>query len=85
MNHSHIFNTIGTWITGLVNLFAGLVALGVMTEILFGTAFFGTSVVANITTLVGSIGSAGFAGIVSLLILVAMFNNTMPGGKPRKK
>ena len=85
MNHSHIFNTIGTWVGGLVNLFAGLIALGVMTEILFGTAFFGTSVVANITTLVSSVGSAGFAGIVSLLILVAMFNNTMPGGRPPRK
>jgi len=75
MNTKAIFGTIGTWVSGLVELTGGLVALGVMTEILFGTGFFGSSVITNLTTLVATVGSAGFAGVVALLLLVAMFQN----------
>ncbi|MBC8437068.1 hypothetical protein H8D85_01945, partial [bacterium] len=45
MNTKLVFNTIGSWVTGLVNLFGGLVALGVMSEILFGTGPFGANVI----------------------------------------
>ena len=75
MNTKAIFSTVGHWISGLVELTAGLVDLGVMTEILFGTGFFGASVITNLTTLVATVGSAGFAGVVALLLLVAMFQN----------
>ena len=73
MNTKTMFATVGDWVEGLVQLSMGLVALAVLTEILFGTAYFGTSVLTNIVSLVGSVGSAGFAGVVSLLILVGMF------------
>tara|TARA_Y100000034_G_scaffold135510_1_gene207715 strand:- start:6672 stop:6914 length:243 start_codon:yes stop_codon:yes gene_type:complete len=78
MNTKAIFGTIGTWVSGLVELTAGLVALGVMTEILFGTGFFGSSVIHNLTSLVSTVGSSGFAGVVALLLLVAMFNRKYP-------
>lgn len=75
MNTKTIFGTINSWVGGLVNLFAGLLALGVMTELTFGTGFFGASVIANLTGMIATIGSAGFAGVVALLILVGLFNN----------
>lgn len=74
MNTKAIFGTIGTWVSGLVELTAGLVALGVMTEILFGAGFFGSSVIHNLTSLVSVIGSSGFAGVVALMLLTAMFH-----------
>jgi len=76
MNTKIVFDTIGSWVTGLVHLFGGLVSLGVMSEILFGTGPFGANVIANITNLVTQVGSAGFAGVVSLLILISMFTTT---------
>jgi len=76
MNTKIVFNTIGSWVTGLVNLFGGLVALGVMSEILFGTGPFGANVIGNITNIVTQVGSAGFAGVVSMLILIGMFTTT---------
>lgn len=77
MNTKTVFGTIGDWVTGLVNLFAGLLALGIMTELTFGTGFFGASVITNLTGMIATIGSAGFAGVVALLILVGLFNNNV--------
>ena len=75
INTKNIFGSINEWVSNLVHLFGGFLALSVMTEILFGTGVWGSSVITNLTTLVGSIGSAGFAGVVSMLILIGLFNN----------
>jgi hypothetical protein len=75
MDTKTIFGTMQAWVKGIVDLLAGLLAMGVLTELTFGTGFFGASVIGNLTGLVATIGSAGFAGVVALLILVGLFNH----------
>ena len=70
MNTKAAFATVGEWVSGLTNLFAGFVGLSVLGEIILGSPIFGVSVVANLVGLVSQFGSNGFAGLVALLILV---------------
>ena len=40
MNVKGIFSSIGEWVSGLVDLLAGFIALGVLVQISFGTGGF---------------------------------------------
>ncbi len=68
------FASVGEFISGLVELLAGLAALGVVSEIIFGGGVYGIHVVENIIGLVNQFGTNGFAGLLSLLILVGLYN-----------
>ena len=74
MNTKAAFATVGDWIGGLTNMFAGLVGLSVLVEIIMGSPVFGVSVVSNLVGLVSQFGSNGFAGLLALLILVGIYN-----------
>ena len=74
MNVKNIFSTVGDWVSGLVDLLAGFVALGVLVQIVFGTGVFGVDVVSNLTSVIGGFGTNGFAGFLALLILVGIYN-----------
>ena len=74
MNTKAAFAVVGEWVSGLTNLFAGFVALGVLGEIILGTPLFGVSIVSNLIGLVGQFGANGFAGLVAMLILVGLYN-----------
>ena len=52
----------------------GLIALGIIAEIVFGQgAIFGASVVSNVSSIVGSIGGEnGFVGLIALLLIVGL-------------
>ena len=76
MNTKAAFAVVGDWVSGLTNLFAGFVALGVLGEIILGTPLFGVSIVSNLIGLVGQFGSNGFAGLVAMLILVGLYNKS---------
>ena len=75
MNTKAAFATVNEWVSGLTNMFAGLVGLSVLVEIIMGTPVFGVSVVSNLVGLVSQFGSNGFAGLLALLILVGLYNN----------
>ena len=75
MNTKAAFATVGEWVSGLTNMFAGLVGLSVLVEIIMGSPVFGVSVVSNLVGLVSQFGSNGFAGLVALLILVGLYNS----------
>ena len=74
MNTKAAFATVGEWVSGLTNLFAGFVGLSVLGEIILGSPLFGVSVVGNLVNLVAQFGQNGFAGLVALLILVGLYN-----------
>ena len=74
MNTKAAFATVGEWVSGLTNLFAGFVGLSVLGEIILGSPLFGVSIVGNLIGLVGQFGSNGFAGLVAMLILVGLYN-----------
>jgi len=52
----------------------GLIALGIIAEIIFGQgAIFGASVVSNVSSIVASIGGEnGFVGLIALLLIVGL-------------
>ena len=53
----------------------GLIALGVIVEIVFGIgAIFGGSVITNLTKIVSQIGGEnGFVGLIAILLILAIF------------
>lgn len=62
------------WIKLITELAIGLVALGVLAEVIFGKgALFGASVVTNLSEIVGTIGGDnGFVGLVAILLIFAL-------------
>ena len=75
MNVKSIFGMVGDFLSGLVGVLGGLVAVGVMSTIVFGTGWLGIDVVANISTLVGSFLSGGVTGLLVLIILLSLWDN----------
>jgi hypothetical protein len=72
-----ITNTITGVIKTVTELGIGLVALGIVAEIIFGQgAIFGASVVSNLSAIVTSIGgSNGFVGLIAILLIVGLIKN----------
>lgn len=58
----------------ITEIFLLLVALGIVVEILFGSSvpFFG-GIVRNLTTLIGGLGDNGLVGLISLAIILYLF------------
>ena len=71
---NNVVSQLKDWIRIITELGVGLVALGVIVEVIFGTgALFGASVVSNLSEIVGSIGGDnGFVGLVALLLIFAL-------------
>ncbi len=67
-----IITMVKGWIDDLVHLLMSFVAVGAMSEVLFGSGVFGVNVIGNITNIINMFGNSGFAGLVSLLILVGL-------------
>tara|TARA_Y100000004_G_C8654989_1_gene302720 strand:- start:13 stop:234 length:222 start_codon:yes stop_codon:yes gene_type:complete len=61
------------WIDDLVHLLMSFVAVGAMSEVLFGSGVFGVNVIGNLTEIIAKFGSSGFAGLVAMLVLVGLF------------
>jgi hypothetical protein len=49
------------------------VAIGAVSEVIFGTGIFGVNVIGNLTSIINGFGESGFAGLVALLVLVGLF------------
>jgi hypothetical protein len=62
------------WLGEITEISLLLIALGIAIEILFGnTAFFGTSIVANLTNLLKILGDNGLVGLIALGIILFLF------------
>jgi hypothetical protein len=61
------------WIDDFVHLLMSFVAVGAMSEVLFGNGIFGVNVIGNLTNIISKFGSSGFAGLVAMLVLVGLF------------
>ena len=75
MNVKSIFGMIGDFISGLVGVLGGLVAVGVMSQIVFGTGWLGMDVVGNISGIVNSFLTGGVTGLLTLIVLLALVND----------
>ncbi len=63
------------WIKSLTNVGLGLIALGVVLQILFGAAipFMPMDVVGSVVALVKSLGSEGLVGLVAIWVLWGIY------------
>ena len=75
MNIKSIFGMIGDVLGGLAGVLGGLVSVGVLSQIVFGSGWLGIDVVANISALVGSFLSGGVTGLLVLIILLSLWDN----------
>ena len=74
MNIKSIFGTIGEVVSGLAGVLGGLVAVGVLSQIVFGSGWLGIDVIGNITGIVDGFLGAGLTGLVTLIVLVALWS-----------
>ena len=67
---------ISGWIKQVTNIGLGLVALGVVLQILFGAAvpFLGLDVVGSVVALVKELGSEGLVGLVAIWVLWGIYS-----------
>ena len=57
----------------IIHLMISFVAVGAVSEVIFGTGVFGVNVIGNLTSIIDKFGQSGFAGLVALLVLVGLF------------
>tara|TARA_Y100001938_G_C7933054_1_gene350326 strand:+ start:154 stop:375 length:222 start_codon:yes stop_codon:yes gene_type:complete len=57
----------------LAQMMLSLVAIGAISEVIFGSGIFGVNVIGNLTAIINNFGESGFAGLVALLVLVGLF------------
>ena len=75
MNVKSIFGTIGDTLSGVFCILGGLVGIGIMSQIVFGTGWLGMDVVGNISGLVNSFLTGGVTGLLTLIVLLSLVND----------
>ena len=68
-----IITMVKGYIDDLAHLMMSFIAVGAISEVIFGTGIFGVKVIGNLTSIVNQFGQSGFAGLVALLVLVGLF------------
>ena len=74
MNVKSIFGTIGDTLTGLFGILTGLVGVGIMSQVVFGTGWMGIDVIANISSIVNTFLSGGVTGLLTLIVLFSLID-----------
>ena len=71
-----MLDKVSGWIKSLTNVGLGLIALGVVLQILFGAAipFMPMDVVGSVVSLVKSLGSEGLVGLVAIWVLWGIYS-----------
>ena len=67
-----IITIVKGYINDLADLMLSLVAIGAISEVIFGSGIFGVNVIGNLTSIINTFGESGFAGLVALLVLVGL-------------
>jgi len=75
MNVKTAFGYVGDVIGGIAAVLAGLISVGVLSQIVFGTGWLGIDVIGNITGIVASFLSGGLTGLVTLVVLLSLWDN----------
>ena len=75
MNIKSIFGTIGDVIGGLAGVLGGLVSVGVLSQIVFGSGWMGIDVIGNISGIVNTFLGAGLTGLITLVVLVGLWDS----------
>ena len=75
MNVKSIFGAIGETLTGITSVLGSVVAVGIMSQIVFGTGWMGIDVVGNISGLVNTFLNGGVTGLIVLLVVMSFFDS----------
>ena len=75
MNVKTAFGYVGDVIGGLAGVLAGLVSVGVLSQVVFGTGWLGIDVIGNISGIVDSFLAGGLTGLVTLVVLMAIWDD----------
>ena len=75
MNVKTAFGYVGDVIGGISAVLVGLISVGVLSQIVFGTGWLGIDVIGNITGIVASFLSGGLTGLVTLVVLLSLWDN----------
>ena len=68
----NIFNMVTGFFSKMTSLFMGLLSLGVMAEILFGSPVMGMSVIGNVMDVINMLGNNGVVGLIALVVLYSV-------------
>ena len=68
-----IITLVKGYIDDLAQMMLSLVAIGAISEVIFGSGIFGVNVIGNLTAIINNFGESGFAVLVALLVLVGLF------------
>jgi hypothetical protein len=70
-----MIDKISAWIKSITEIGLGLIALGVVLQILFGAAvpFIGLDVIGSVVSLVKQLGSEGLVGLVAIWVLWGIY------------
>ena len=62
MNVKSTFGIVGDFLGGVVAVLGGLVSVGVMSQVVFGTGWLGIDIIGNITVIINTFLGAGITG-----------------------
>ena len=68
-----IITLVKDWADDIAHLLLSFVAIGAVSEVIFGSGIFGVNVIGNLTAIINNFGESGFAGLVAVLVLVGLF------------
>ena len=75
MNVKSIFGTIGDTLSGLFGVLTGLVGVGIMSQVIFGTGWMGMDVIGNISGIVNTFLTGGVTGLLTLIVLFSLIDS----------
>jgi len=74
MNVKSIFGTMSDVLGGFAGVLGGLVSVGILSQIVFGSVL-GLDIIGNINGLVNSFLSGGLTGLLTLIVLIGLWDN----------
>ena len=75
MNVKTAFGYVGDVIGGVGAVLAGLVSVGVLSQVVFGSGWLGIDVIGNISGIVAGFLGGGLTGLVTLIVLLSLWDN----------
>ena len=75
MNAKSVFGLVGDVLSGITGMLGGLVGVGVLSQIVFGTGWLGIDVISNISVIVNTFLGGGITGLITLVVLMSFWDS----------
>ena len=76
MNVKTAFGYVGDVIGGVGAVLAGLISVGVLSQIVFGTGWLGMDILGNIANFVNTFVNGGVTGLLVLCVVLSFWDNS---------